>query len=154
MQIHSLELTDFSDDNYSLIGVHTALEDYQFAFLLNKHLKAKFNRANYDLDFKGKHNNSYYSVYEYTNKKLDVDWFLISNIYKTQSKSMGLFSESEAKMYLIPEKKKVDYFLKIEGEISAQYLLQSIEKINEIKQVITSYQIETNELKSKEFLIL
>lgn len=151
MQIHSLEINDFLDSYYTLIGVHTTLEDYQLAFLLNKHLKAQFKRASYDLDFEN--NDSFYSVYEYTNKKLDIDWFLISNIYKTAVQSTGLFSESETKAYLIPEKKRVDYFLKIEGDIDYEQVVKSVEKINQIPQVITSYQIETDKLKSKEFLI-
>ena len=29
MQIHSLGLDDFCEDEYSLIGIHTALEDYK-----------------------------------------------------------------------------------------------------------------------------
>lgn len=153
MATYSLEINDFSDDDYTLIGVHAAVEDYRLAFLLNKHLKTCFKRANYDLDFENKNYNSSYSIYEYTNKKQGYDSFLIANIFKTKSKSVGLFSESETKTFLIPEKKKVDFFIKIEGGVTAYYVSKLIEQINEIPQVITSYNIETNTLKSKEFLI-
>ena len=42
MQIHSLGLDDFSEDEYSLIGIHTTLEDYKLAYLLNKTLNTSF----------------------------------------------------------------------------------------------------------------
>lgn len=153
MTTYSLELDDFSDDDYTLIGVHSVVEDYRLAFLLNKYLNTHFLRTKQDLDFKNGNHNSLYSVYEYTNKKEGYDWFLISNVYKTEVKSVGLFSESETKTFLIPEKKRVDYFLKVEGTFTADYIIKSIEKINQIPQIITSYQIETNTLKSRDFLI-
>lgn len=153
MTTYSLEIDDFSDDDYTLIAVHTSIEDYKLAFLMNTYLQTSFKRTNYDLDFKRGNSNSFYSVYEYTNKKEGYDWFLISNVYKTQSLSDGLFNESESKTFLIPEKKRVDYFFKIEGNVTANYIIKSMEKINQIPQIITSYQIETNTLKSKNSLI-
>ena len=48
---------------------------------------------------------------------------------------------------------KVDYFLKLEGEFTQHRIDKINEVINEIPQVITSYNIDTNTLKSKEFLI-
>lgn len=153
MQVYSLEIEDFSNDNYSLIGIHTTVEDYQLAFLLNKYLKTCFKRSSNDLDVTNKNKHFLYSTYEYINKAEGCSWFLISNIFKTQAESIGLFNESEIKTFLIPEKKRVDYFLKLEGTISTDYIVKSIEKINRITQVITSYQIEANKLKSKEFLI-
>jgi hypothetical protein len=56
-------------------------------------------------------------------------------------------------MYLIPEKKKVDYFLKLEGDFDYEYIAKTVDQINKINQVITSYTIDSNILKSKEFLI-
>ncbi|MDY0781221.1 IPExxxVDY family protein [Tenacibaculum sp. IB213877] len=155
MPIYSLEINEFYNNDYALIGVHTTLEDYRLAFLLNKTIGVKFKRANYDLDFKSKKHNSFYSVYDYTNKKLGLDWFLISNVYKTQLENINfeLFNESETIIYLIPEKKRVDFFLKIEGDFDYDFIVKTTEKINQIPQVITSYSIDSNTLKSKEFLI-
>ena len=42
MQVHSFDIEDFCEDNYTLIGIHTALEDVKLAYLLNKHLKTLF----------------------------------------------------------------------------------------------------------------
>ena len=33
MQVHSLDIEDFYEDNYTLIGIHTALEDFKLANL-------------------------------------------------------------------------------------------------------------------------
>jgi len=155
MQLFSLEIDDCCSENYYLIGIHSVLEDYRLAFLFNKILSFKFKKATYDLDFKNEHCNSYYSVFEYTDKELALDWFLISNSYKGIRKSTesGFFNESEIITHLLPEKKKIDYFLKIEGDIDIEYIDQLIKKTNNIQQVIASYKIETNTLKSKNFLI-
>ena len=155
MQLYSLDIEDYSDDNYHLIGIHSVLEDYRLAFLLNKYFKFNFKKASYSLDVKNKNFNSFYSIFEYTNKELALEWFLIANTYKTTVKSneSGLFNENEIITHLLPEKKKIDYFIKIEGDIDDEYIDESIKKINTISQILTSYRIQTNTLKSKNFLI-
>jgi len=55
--------------------------------------------------------------------------------------------------YLIPEKKKIDFFLKIEGCYNENHLNFLIDKLNAINQIITSYSIELTTLKSKDHLI-
>ena len=42
MQVHSLDIEDFYEDNYTLIGIHTALEDFKLAYLLNNNLDTLF----------------------------------------------------------------------------------------------------------------
>ena len=155
MQIYSLEIDDFSDSNYMLIGIHSTLEDYKLAYTLNNTLKTSFKKATYSLDFENKNNNASFSIYEFENPKLDTNWFLISNTYKDVSKPVqeGLFVESEITTYLIPEKKKVDFFLKLEGDFEYDFIIKTIDKINQTKQIITSYKIDVNTLKSKDFLI-
>jgi len=155
MPIYEVNINDFSNDDYTLIGIHTTLNDYRLAYLLNKHLQVNFRRANYDLDFFQKNIESSYIVYEYTNTKLDQDWFLISNVFKytLETESISLFGQSDSTSFLIPEKKKVDFFLKIEGEFDYDFIVKLIEKTNQIPQIITSYEIEINSLKSKDFLI-
>ena len=43
MQVHSLDIEDFYEDNYTLIGIHTALEDFKLAYLLNNNLDTLFS---------------------------------------------------------------------------------------------------------------
>jgi len=155
MQVHSLNIEDFGDDNYTLIGIHTSLEDFKLAYLLNNNLDTLFSKADYSLDFERSDSKASFSVYNYTNEELDHEWFLISNSYteeKTNELDTILLS-TETKTYLIPEKKKVDYFIKIVGEPSQEIIYQTVNKINQINQIVTSYTVELDLLKSKQFLI-
>lgn len=155
MPVYEVNINEFSNDDYTLIGIHTTLGEYKLAYLLNKHLQVKFNRATYDLDFIKNGSQSSYTVYEYTNAKLCQDWFLIANVFKStlEAESISLFNQSDSITRLIPEKKKVDFFLKLEGDFDYDSIIKIVEGIKKIPQIITSYEIEVNSLKSKDFLI-
>lgn len=155
MQIHSLALDDFCEDEYSLIGIHTVLEDFKLAYLLNKNLYTSFYKSREDLKFENQQKNASFSIFNYSSKKYDYDWFLIANSSKRENHiaSNQLLLTSETKTYLIPEKKKVDFFIKITGDLQYHFVSEIVNKIKKIDQVITSYLIDKNTLKSKDFLI-
>ncbi|AUC85662.1 IPExxxVDY family protein [Polaribacter sp. ALD11] len=155
MQIHALGLEDFCEEEYSLIGIHTALEDYKLAYLLNKNLNTRFSKSQKNLEFENDKNIASFSIYNFSSKKYDFDWFLIANSFKreNQTESNELLLTTETRAYLIPEKKKVDFFIKISGEVDVDYVESAVSKIKNIEQVITSYSIDKNTLKSKDFLI-
>ena len=155
MQIHSLGLEDFCEEEYSLIGIHTALEDFKLAYLLNKNLNTSFYESKEDLKFENQQKNASFSIFNYSNTEYDFDWFLIANSSKreNQTESNELLLISETKAYLIPEKKKVDFFIKISGDLSFSFLSETVDKIKKIDQIITSYSIDKKTLKSKDFLI-
>ena len=155
MQIHALGLEDFYEEEYSLIGIHTALEDYKLAYLLNKNINTRFSKSQKNLEFEKDKNKASFSIYNFTNKDYDFDWFLIANSFKreNQTESKDLFLTTETKTYLIPEKKKVDFFIKISGEVDVDFVTSAVQKIKNIEQIITSYSIDKNTLKSKDFLI-
>lgn len=155
MQIHSLGLDDFSEDEYSLIGIHTALEDFKLAYLLNKNLSTSFQKSREDLIIEDLQIKASFSIFNYSSKKYDFDWFLIANSSKreNQKASNELLLISETKTYLIPEKKRVDFFIKICGDLEYNFMSETVDKIKKIDQVITSYLIDKNTLKSKDFLI-
>jgi len=153
MQVYSVELDDFSNSDYALIGIHTSLQGYKLAYLLNKQLAIRFKLAEFALDFEKQ--KASFTVFDYFNKALEQDFFLISNAYKDTETPIteGLFATSDTRTYLIPEKKKVDFFLKMEGDYTADFLVKTVAKINNIPQVVTSYSIEATTLKSKDYLI-
>ena len=155
MQVHSSELHDFCEDNYTLIGLHTALEDYKLAYLLNKYLNKKFVREIFSLDFNNKDMVSSFSVYGFIEETSHLEWYLVSNTYVEEvTDTIGVLAlTTQKKTYLIPEKKRVDYFIKILGDISTENLYKVIQDINQLEQIVTSYIIETDKLKSKDFLI-
>jgi hypothetical protein len=154
MQIHSLGF-DTCEDEYSLIGIHTTLEDYKLAYVLNKYLGTRFYKSKKDLCLEKMKKRTSFSLFNFSNIKYDFEWFLIANSSKkeNQNTSKELLLSSETKSYLIPEKKKVDFFLKITGNIQYSFILKTVSKIKKIDQVITSYSIDKNTLKSKDFLI-
>tara|TARA_R110002126_G_scaffold129572_2_gene272456 strand:+ start:28676 stop:29143 length:468 start_codon:yes stop_codon:yes gene_type:complete len=154
MQIHSLGL-DICEDEYSLIGIHTTLEDFKLAYLLNKNLGTHFYKSKEDLSYEKLKKQASFSIFNYSNIKYDFEWFLIANSSKreNQTESNELLLTSETKTYLIPEKKKVDFFIKIIGNLQYSFITETVHKIKTIDQVITSYSIDKNTLKSKDFLI-
>ena len=125
------------------------------AYLFNQKLSTSFIKASYSLDFENKNNNASFSIYEHLNTKFSHNWFLIANQYKKKSNeiSSGLFDTSDITTYLIPEKSKVDFFLKLEGDFEKDFIVSTVNRINKIDQVITSYTLDPNVLKSKDFLI-
>jgi len=153
--VYALEIDDFCEEEYSLIGIHSTLEDYKLAYLLNKNLSTKFYKAKEDLEFVWEKTKVSFSIYNYENNENDFDWFLITNSYRRANKSISkdLLLTSETKTYLIPEKKKVDFFLKISGIVEYEFVLKTINKIKNIENVITAFSIDKNTLKSKDFLI-
>ena len=155
MQIHSLSHDSYFEDEYSLIGIHTTLEDYKLAYLLNKNLSTNFYKLKKELVIENNQNKVFFSIFNYQNTTYEYDWHLIANSSKTENSTSEsqLLLTTETKTYLIPEKKNVDFFIKISGEVEPFFISKTIKKIKTIEQVITSYSIDTDSLKSRDFLI-
>ena len=156
MAIHRIS-DDFYDHSYILIAIHCALEDYRLAYFLNARLHAKFKRLP-DIDLYQNH--VAFSVYEWEDHKTGSVWNLLSNTSKSGivavKNSPTLFGDDTASksVYLIPERKQTDYFLKIDGESIREDLLNLLHKINEIPQIVTAYSVAPDQLKSKHNLII
>ena len=151
MQLSTLDL----EDDYSLIGIHSTEEDYRLAFLLNNYLKIKLTRFKHNLDFKN--STAVFPLFEYKDEENYINYYLINNKYTelvdNQYKE-GLFGGNySTTSYLIPEKKKIDFLLKIESCNSEDFIQNLVSNLNKINQIITSYSIEPTTLKSKENLI-
>lgn len=150
MQVFTFDL----EDDYLLIGIHSTEEDYRLVYLINKHLNTKFVRYKHSLDFKD--STIEFPLFEYKDEKTYLNYYLINNkclqVVNEQYKD-GLFGGNySTTSYLLPERKKVDFLLKIEG-CTQEFILELVEQLNKINQIITSYQIETDTLKSKYNLI-
>lgn len=161
MQVYALEIDDFEDSDFTLIGVHTSLPDYKLAFLLNRNLRVSFRRTNDIHKVENQSEHACFSVFHYLDDTLDATWFLIENKYHGVSNTPienGLFGTIDETVnrtsYLIPEKKKTDFLVKIEGNLEEYLVYQTIQEINKMEQVMTSYIIDITTLRSKDFLIL
>ncbi|WP_299115664.1 IPExxxVDY family protein [uncultured Winogradskyella sp.] len=158
MALHKLLVDDFYDDTYKLIAIHCGLEDYRLAYLLNQSLELNLKRKPDDLDFE--YLKSSYSIFEWNNTSQYITWNLISNVCKKEEASLyssgTLFQTNEKVLKtfnLVPEFKKVDYFIKISDEIQNVNEKLILNKLQIIPQIITSYSVNPKQLKSKDHLI-
>jgi hypothetical protein len=152
-KIHSF---DFEyDHDYTLIGIHSALEDYRLAYFLNKNLDLHLVRFKDDLDFPSL--NCRFSLFKCEDEVTFTSWSLISNRHVTVSdvvpSNNNLFGEETKVYHLINEKKMIDYFIKINGVLSHDELQNIIIKLKNTVKIITSYEVNPNDLLSKDYLI-
>ncbi len=143
------------DHDYILIGIHTTLNDYRLAYFLNRELKIFLERFKNDLDFPMK--NRHFPFFIYEDEAAFVSWSLISNkfisIASISSNDNNLFNEETKIRFLISEKNKVDYFIKISGYIKKEKLQDILIKIKNTDKIITSYIIDPYSIKSRDNLI-
>lgn len=157
MALHKLMVDDFYDDTYKLIAIHCRLEDYRLAYLLNQSLDLRLQRKTEDIDME--YLKSSYSIFEWNNTSQYVTWNLVSNVCKKEEDSLystGLFQTNEKVIKtfnLVPEYKKVDFFIKISDEIQNVNEKIIFRKLQDIPQIITSYSVNPSKLKSKDHLI-
>ena len=157
MALHKLVVDDFYDDTYKLIAIHCGLEDYRLAYLLNRSLDLNLTRKEEDLDFE--YLKSSYSIFEWNNTSQYVTWNLISNVCKKEEDSLystGLFQTNQRVLKtfnLVPEYKRVDFFIKISDEIQNINEKIILNRLQSIPQIVTSYSVNPSELKSKDHLI-
>ena len=150
MPIHRLSSDDLEKD-YKLIAIHSDIEPYKLAFEINKKLKIQLKRSSFDLSFKNK--SSIFDLYKHISEVFNTKLYLILNKSTDKKKIEGqlLFENFDEQSYLIPELRKAQYLLKIEGGgFDVDNLLK---KLNEIDNVISSYRTEISSIKSKYNLI-
>ena len=153
---HKLNLNQFSD-NYHVIAIHSDLEEFRLAFFLNQKLDINLKRKRKDISLIEIKAN--YSVFEYLNEAMYLNWIFFSNkslmSNKITNEESGLFSQEsffQNEVSLIKNPKGVDYFLIIENVKNKTYVKKVLKKIAEIRGVITSF-ISEKKLENKENLI-
>lgn len=142
------------EHDYNLIAINSTLDDYRLAFFLNKNLEIQLERQTNNLDFIDE--NCSFSLYNHDCNITFSSWSLVANKHIFISKNTektNLFTEETKISYLLNEKKGVDFFLKIFGDFNFESLNEIVNNIKGISGVITSYTIDPQTLKSKDFLI-
>lgn len=156
MAIHKIQINDFVSDDYELIAVHSSLDDYKLAYMLNKELGIQLSKNIAYVEIAIPEGKSAFSNYIFDDEKNDVVWTLIENkttIINSNKQTTSLFEQVDITVFLLPEFKKADYLIKIEN-IDYGFDSESIvDKIQEIKNVTTAYTIDITNLKSKNNLI-
>lgn len=145
--------TDFYEDTFSLIAIHSSLEDHNLVFMLNRYLKTGFKRKRKDLLLT---DSIFFPIYDWDDTIHDRYWTCMGNSCEIEE----AFDENDlfgsevglSKYHLIPEYKDADYFLKIEQD-GTFVEDEVVKRIASIPQVITAYSVNRNELRSIENII-
>ncbi len=160
MAIHKLHLEEFDEIDYQLIAIHSSLEDYRLAYYINQNLPINLKKENCNIQISNKVGETQFTRFVFEDSK-DIMWNLVQNkndvFVPSQNSNQGLFAETKnkfsTKIYLIPEFKNVDFFLKIEnGEVNID-VSKITNCIKKIDRVSTVYAVEVEKIKSKNNLI-
>lgn len=161
MAIHKLHIDEFDEIDYQLIAIHSTLEDYRLAYYINQCLPVNLKKSECNIHISNKEGKTQFTRFVFEDKKDNVAWNLVQNqkdfFASSQPNRQDLFADSNTqystKIYLIPEYKKVDFFLKIDdadGLIEVSNIANLIKKID---RVTTVYPLEVEKIKSKNNLI-
>ena len=151
MSIYKLTTSDFESD-YALIAIHSQSEPYKLAYEINLKLNKILEKSSFDISFKNKV--SVFYLYKHESEIYNTKLYLISNksIEKeNQAKNKLLFNDYSISSFLIPELKKAEFLMKIEG---GGFNIDSLVlKLNKIDSVVSCYEASINNVKSKYNLI-
>lgn len=161
MAVHKMILDEDFLEEFSLVAIHCSEEAYKVAYLINQHLKLCLKRKKTDLFFSNNEAKASFPIFQFEDEFQYTNYHLVSNKCKSKLVNSdggnGLFagtvSEKTVMTHLLPEFKNADFFLKIESDFEQIPLRKNIAIINEIKQVISAYEIETSQIKSNNNLI-
>jgi hypothetical protein len=161
MAIHKLNLDEFDEIDYHLIAIHTSLEDYRLAYFINQKLPINLSKSKDEVQINIKEGETKFSRFYYHDSENATSWNLIQNKNEVsqQKKSavLNLFSnttlEISTRVYLLPEFKKADYFLKIENTEDTMDVSKIRTILNTIDSISAVYTVDTNQIKSKNNLI-
>ncbi len=158
---HKLIMEEEFEEPYTLIAIHCSEEEYKVAYLMNQNLNTRFKRRRVDIDFPADGLMITFPIFDFVDESNYSQFYLVANKCRTieagLQSSGGLFSEFNSEKatdhYLLPEHKKVDYFLKIYSDFETVPLRTFISQINNIEQIVSAYVVETDTIKSKNNLI-
>lgn len=133
-------LTNYIDFDFKLIGISSYENDYKLCWQLNRRFSFDFSRQK-DLETLQPRTGRKlrFPVFRYTDPDTGFEYYLISNRHPWGN--------------LVPEQKKTDYFMKIEGdpELIDEGLL--VQGIRDIPSVVTAFPVNVRELRSVENII-
>jgi hypothetical protein len=161
MALHKLYIEEFEEDDFHIIAIHTSLEDYRLAYCLNRDLEICLSKNKSDIQLQVKEGKTSFARFTFEDEKKLINWDLVQNkndVLGTENiAAQDLFSNSKnsfsSSAYLLPEFKKVDFFLKIENAENEINLTEIVSKINNIDSIKMVYNVDKNKIKSKNNLI-
>lgn len=154
-------LDELEEDDYQLIAIHTSLEDYRLAYFINQQLPVNLRKCEKELHVRVKQGETHFARFHFEDQENFILWDLIENknsIATQENEAVtDLFSDTSnnfsSSTYLLPEYKKVNFFLKIESEEAQLEISEFVSKINTIDKITMAYTVDKNNIKSKNNLI-
>ena len=158
MGTYKLLLDEDLGFDFQLIAIHTSLEGYHITYLLNKVLGLNLARTPEDLTITKEKHSVDFPLFEYVDTQKYVTYHFFNNRIKTvmQDSAQGLFDNENAvsvSNLFINDLPKVDYLLKVYDESNAFAKAKLIASIKSIPQVVTAYNVDIDQLKTKQNLI-
>jgi len=161
MAVLKLHLDEFDEVDYDLIAIHSSLEDYRLAYFINQKLSVILSKSKEEIGVTVKEGEAMFPKFIYDDESNDIFWSLVPNkneitVTKTstgQNLFLNTTVEIATKVYLLPELKKVDYFLKIENNKNTLDLNEMVRDIKSINRISTVYAVIPEKIKSKNNLI-
>lgn len=149
--IHHIWEELLDEASFDLFAIHCQSEDHSLAYALNELYGISLCRDREDLALDA---STCFAIFHCKDEVAFQEWTLFRNAgWSLEAGTQeGLFpgQPSEVRRYLIPEKKEVDYFLKVEGGDDPDGLLT---KLLSIPRLVTAYRLDAAGLKSKLNLI-
>jgi hypothetical protein len=128
------------DLDFVLIAVTTSLKDYRICYLINKYLKFNFVKIpDLAVNLDEGTVKSLFSIYNYHWEATKTDLYFIAN--------------KGTEGYLVPEMRKMDYFLLIKNYLSENDSNEIISSLNKIPEIMTAVKIDPKKIKSHENLL-
>lgn len=161
MAIHKLVLDEDFREDFSLLAIHCSEESYKMAYSLNQHLGLRLHRMRTDVHLSKDGADAQFPIFEFLDELQYTTYYLVSNKSKTKvvqpNETGSLFAEELSEKIvnrsLLPEFKNADFFLKIESDFDQIPMRRNIAMINEIKEVISAYEIDISQIKANNNLI-
>lgn len=139
------------DTSFALFAIHSQQEDYSLAYALNRVFGIRLRRMPKDLELDKQ---VFFPLFQWNDESNQREWTLVGNrgYGMTEGEQEGLFpyEPTRRREYLVPEKREVDFFLKLDVEAPELKLLSGLLSA---RRVITAYRLDATELKSKHNLI-
>ncbi|QYS88176.1 IPExxxVDY family protein [Flavobacterium davisii] len=155
---HQIHLGDFDQVDYDLLAIHTSLEDYRLAYKINQNLGILLSKNENEIPVEINKQLATFSRFTYEDDEAMMIWDLIQNKQEIELPSSvignSLFQENSiiTRVNLVTDLKKVDFVLKIEHDEQIE-IKEIIYKLNKIDLISAVYEVNPNEIKSKNNLI-
>jgi hypothetical protein len=143
---------DLDDEPLTIIAVHSGEEDSRLVYWLNQSLNLRLQREAEDLEFA---NHIFAPWYVFENELEFTRFVLLPNKIEgdTSDQEIDLFSGGFKQVhYVLPEFKKANYLLKIEGA-SDKDLTEILNKLKGLPEIVMAYALNSQQIKSRTNLI-